>query len=318
MECAMGAIRGRKAVVVALAAAACSLAATPATAGAFCSNVNNLDKAKSYSGTASASYVSGTLTGPPAGNNPNSATISIDRSASNLQIADLKPGVVTGADFASLSQPTGGSLTVNDTWADPQGSVHMTGSGPTKPGGDGNGVQILANASSCTYQVLVSFGINTNSVKSSLAEQSDMGVNDNATSPAMPIPSNLVLQGSATILTSGGGATSGSHGLFDMSGDPVWGFEIGFVTGGKPAGTAKISWDLNPAGATAGCVVPKVKGLSEKAASKAIKKAGCKLGNVSKSHSKKVAKGKVISSKPKAGSKKPAGTKVALVISSGK
>ena len=92
------------------------------------------------------------------------------------------------------------------------------------------------------------------------------------------------------------------------------------MTGGKPMGTAKISWDLNPAGggSKAGCVVPKVAGRSEKAAAKAIKKAGCKVGNVTKAHSHRVAKGKVISSHPKAGSKERSGTKVGLVVSSGR
>jgi hypothetical protein len=300
-----------------------AFAALPTSAGAFCSNYNNFLKVKSYSGTASTSYVSGTLKGPPAGTMPDTSTISIDRSASNLQIAELKPGGGSGGDFGSFSQPTGGSVTVNDNYTDaggngiPPGSVHMTGSGPTKAGGDGNGAQIFANAGGCTYQVAVSFQINTTSAITG-PEQTDTGVADNATSAPVPIPSNLVLKGSTTIPAPGGGATAGSHGLFDMSGDPVWGLELASVTGGMPAGTATISWDLTPAGASAGCVVPKVAGLSESKAAKAIKNAGCKLGKVSKSHSSKVAKGKVISSKPKAGSKKPAGTKVALVVSSGK
>jgi beta-lactam-binding protein with PASTA domain len=64
--------------------------------------------------------------------------------------------------------------------------------------------------------------------------------------------------------------------------------------------------------------VPKVIGLSENAAAKRIKKAGCKVGKVTNKHSSKVSKSKVISSKPKAGKKEPDGTKVALVVSSGK
>jgi hypothetical protein len=296
-----------------LVGAALAFAAVPATAGATCSNFNRLNKVKSYSGTVSTSYVTGTLAGPPAGSMPDTATISIDRIASNLQISELK-----GPSFSSVSQPTGGSVTVNDNYTDDTGSVHMTGSGPTKAGGDGTGADISPNRN-CTYQVHVGFDINTTSVITGV-EETDPGVADNATSAEVPIPSNLVLKGSTTIPGSGGGGVSASQGLFDMSGDPVWGASIEYVTGGNAEGTAKISWDLNPAGATskAGCVVPKVTGLSENAAAKRIKQAGCKVGKVTKKHSSKVRKGEVISSKPKAGKKEPAGTKVALVASSGK
>jgi hypothetical protein len=297
-----------------LAGAAFAFAAVPATASATCSNFNRLNNVKSYSGTVSTSYVSGDLTGPPPpATQPDTATISIDRSASNLQISDLK-----GPSFSSLSQPTGGSVSVNDHYADQTGSVHMTGFGPTKAGGDGTGAVIDINQN-CTYQVHVGFQIETTSVITG-TEETDPGVADNATSADVPIPSNLVLKGSTTIPASGGGGVSASRGLFDMSGDPVWGFSIEYVTGGKPEGTATISWDLNPAGATsnAGCVVPKVTGLTDNAAARRIKKAGCKVGKVSNKHSSKVRKGDVISSKPKAGKKEPAGTKVALVVSSGK
>jgi PASTA domain-containing protein len=309
----------RRLVVLALAAAVCGLG-VPATASAACSQLRSIAKVKSYGGAASTSYVSGTATGPPAGNAPNSATASIDHSASNLQIAGLKPGEVQGADFASLSTPTGGSVSVNDTFHDNSGSSHQSGSGPTKSGGDGNGVQITFDANNCAYQVMVSFGITTQTTANP-AEPNDPGVGDNATSPAMPIPSNLVLKGRATIPASAGGATSGPHGLYDLSGDPSWSFAIEFVAPTTPEpGTANITWDLNPAGAPASarCVVPKVKGLTEIAAARALKRAHCKVGKISRSHSRSVAEGKVISSHPKAGTKKSAGSAVALLVSSGK
>jgi PASTA domain len=298
---------------IVLVGAAFAFAAVPATASATCSNLNRLNKVKSYSGTVSASYVSGALTGPPPpATMPDTSTISIDRSASNLQVS------LKGPSFSSSSQPTGGLVTVNDHYTDPFGSVQMTGSAPTTAGGDGTSADISPNPN-CTYQVDVGFDIKTTSVIVG-PEETDTGIADDATSADVPIPSNLVLKGSTTIPASGGGAASGSQGLFDMSGDPVWGEDIEYVTTGKPAGTAKISWDLNPTGASsqAGCVVPKVTGLTENAAAKRIKKAGCKVGKVSKKHSSKVHKSHVISSKPKAGKKEPAGAKVALVVSSGK
>jgi hypothetical protein len=304
-------VGGRRSVVVALAAAACVLG-VPATASAACSRLSNAQKVKSYSGTASTSYVSGSVTGPPTGMAANSATTSIDHSASNLQVADLKPGAIEGADFASLSAPTGGSVSVNDTYHDSTGSSHQTGSGPTNAGGNGNGVQIAFDQTNCTYQVLVTFEIST---------QTTADPAEPATSPAMPIPSNLVLKGSATIPASAGGATSGSQGLYDLSGDPSWSEVLNYVAPTTPEpGTATVTWDLNPAGAPppARCVAPKVTGLREKAAAAAIKKAGCKVGMVSKSRSKKVAKGNVISRRPKAGTKVPAGSAVTLVVSKGK
>ena len=308
-------VRGRRSSVV-LVAAAFALGA-PGAANAACTQLSSIAKVKSYSGTASMSYVSGSVTGPPTGLAANSATTSIDHSASNLQIAELKRGAVEGAeDFGSLSAPTGGSVTVNDSFHDKTGSSQQTGSGPTRPGGNGNGVQIAFDQTDCTYQVLVTDQITTQT-RADPGEPDDPGAGDGATSPAMPIPSSLILKGSTTIPASAGGGTAGSHGLYDLSGDPSWSFAIEFVAPTTPEpGTATITWDLNPA--IARCVVPKLGGLTEKAATTAIEKAGCKVGTVSKSHSKTVAKGKVISSRPKAGTKKPAGSAVALVVSRGR
>ncbi len=65
------------------------------------------------------------------------------------------------------------------------------------------------------------------------------------------------------------------------------------------------------------CKVPKLAGLTLAKAKKALAAAHCKLGKVSYAFSAKVKKGKVVSSKPKASSTAPAGSKVALVISKG-
>lgn len=289
----------------------------PAAAAASCHQLAGLNAVKSYSGTASTSYVSGTLVGPPPpALGADGATLSVDRSATNLQISDLRHGAVQGADFGSSTQPTGGSVTVNDSYADPttEDNTQQTASGPTKSGGDGNGIQILTNGAKCTYQVLVSFAIGTTTTGTA----GDSGVADNATSPSEPIPANLVLKGSAAIPASGGGGTSGTTGLFDMSGDPQYGFWLDYVTTGAPTGGAKVSWDLTPAVAKAGCVVPKLAGLKQRSAQAKLTAAGCKVGKVSKASSSKVAKGKVISSRPKAGTKLQAGAKVAVVVSTGK
>ena len=67
-----------------------------------------------------------------------------------------------------------------------------------------------------------------------------------------------------------------------------------------------------------GCTVPKVTGKSLAAAKKAITKAGCTVGKVKKAYSAKVKKGRVISSKPKAGTHADYHAKIALTLSRGK
>jgi hypothetical protein len=62
------------------------------------------------------------------------------------------------------------------------------------------------------------------------------------------------------------------------------------------------------------CKVPKLKGKTLTKAKAALKKAHCKLGKVTKKKGSSSLRGKVVSSKPKAGTVKPAGTKVALVL----
>jgi hypothetical protein len=66
------------------------------------------------------------------------------------------------------------------------------------------------------------------------------------------------------------------------------------------------------------CVVPKLKGKTLKAAKKALRKAHCGLGKVSRAPSSKVRKGRVIAQKPRPGVKRRAGAKVALTLSKGK
>lgn len=66
------------------------------------------------------------------------------------------------------------------------------------------------------------------------------------------------------------------------------------------------------------CVVPRLEGKSLAAARKALQNAHCAVGRITKHTSSTVSNGKVISSSPKAGSKRRAGTGVALTVSRGK
>ena len=65
------------------------------------------------------------------------------------------------------------------------------------------------------------------------------------------------------------------------------------------------------------CVVPKLAGKTLAAAKAALSKASCKTGKVTRAKSRRIKKGRVISSKPKAGTSRPNGAAVALVVSRG-
>jgi hypothetical protein len=65
------------------------------------------------------------------------------------------------------------------------------------------------------------------------------------------------------------------------------------------------------------CVVPKVKGKTLRGAKRAIKKAHCSPGKVTRAFSKSVKKGRVISQKPRPGKKLAAGARVRLKVSKG-
>ena len=64
--------------------------------------------------------------------------------------------------------------------------------------------------------------------------------------------------------------------------------------------------------------VPKVKGLRLRAARKAITHAHLAVGRIRHSYSHHVRRGRVLSQRPRAGSLRPLGTKVKLVVSKGK
>jgi Glucodextranase, domain B/PASTA domain len=65
------------------------------------------------------------------------------------------------------------------------------------------------------------------------------------------------------------------------------------------------------------CHVPRVKGMKLPAAKKALRKAHCKVGKVIHVSSRKLARGRVMSSKPRAGRRLQAGTKIELFVSKG-
>jgi uncharacterized delta-60 repeat protein len=82
---------------------------------------------------------------------------------------------------------------------------------------------------------------------------------------------------------------------------------------GACSGTGRCIVTMNAARSvtakfTAMCVVPKVKGKTLRAAKRALKRAHCAVGKVTRT------RGRVLSQKPKPGTKRPAGAKVALKV----
>jgi PASTA domain len=92
------------------------------------------------------------------------------------------------------------------------------------------------------------------------------------------------------------------------------------VTATNPGGSATAESDATalvrkkPARA---CVVPNVKRKTAAAARRAIRRAGCTVGRIRRSHSS-IRSGRVVSQSPRAGARRGAGAKVALVLSKGK
>jgi hypothetical protein len=66
------------------------------------------------------------------------------------------------------------------------------------------------------------------------------------------------------------------------------------------------------------CVVPPVAGLTPSAAKRSLVTAGCRAGRTRPAHSRRIRKGRVIGSVPKAGTVKPLRTRVTLIVSSGR
>jgi surface antigen len=85
--------------------------------------------------------------------------------------------------------------------------------------------------------------------------------------------------------------------------------------GSGPSGSSGSTGSTSSAKA---CIVPKLKGLKLAKAKKRLVAHHCRAGKVTRRHSTKVKKGRVISSSPKAGAHRKNRAKVALVVSRGK
>ena len=87
----------------------------------------------------------------------------------------------------------------------------------------------------------------------------------------------------------------------------------GDASGGSPAAPAPSSAATPPV-AAARCKVPKLRGKTRRAAVRALRRAGCRLGSVSRKRAHKGKRGRAIAQTPKAGARRPAGTRVKLTL----
>ena len=146
-----------------------------------------------------------------------------------------------------------------------------------------------------TLQSLVVNGAGDTSAGHNLAAMVGTAARPEDAPPPPPPPPDL--GGGSSGGSSGGtqGGTPGSDG--SGSGEP-----------GTTSGTQRT-----PAAAAKRCVVPKLKGRTLAAAKRALKRAGCRVGKVSKRRSRKHA-GTVLAQSKRAGRRLPRGTRVKLVV----
>jgi hypothetical protein len=292
--------------------------AAPAAASA-CPSVNRV---QSFKGTASLSYQ---RTVTASDGHGGTETLTLNHTATGLSVAIglVTPGIRPPYWQGSAS---GGNVTVNDVFDDVSSNRTDT-HGQQVANGPGAGIASLAFTSpSCTYAVGAGAGIAT--VTTGSGPKDLNGISDQVMSGSLPLPANLDLSGSVTVpaftdLNASPNSTP-SNGWYQFGGNSTWGAAMGSLTGAgvtQSVGPATFSWNLTPTfipPAKPKCVVPNLVHDKLKAAERAVRKAGCRVGKVTRRHSSRIAKGRVISTRPRAFSVRKLHTKVGLSVSTGK
>jgi hypothetical protein len=222
---------------------------------------------------------------------------------------------------------SGGNVTVDDVFDDVSSNGTDThgqqmGIGPGEANDDGG---LEFDSVACTYAIDAEAGIAT--VTTGSGPHDPDGVGDLVLSSFQPVPANLDLSGSITIpafvdaFAAPNSATANGWYSFNSS---SWGAAMGSLTGAgvtRSVGPATFSWNVTPIffpPVKPTCEVPYLAHDTLKAASQALRKAGCRVGKVTRRRSSRIAKGHVISTRPKAFTMHKLNTKVALTISTGK
>jgi Glucodextranase, domain B/PASTA domain len=123
--------------------------------------------------------------------------------------------------------------------------------------------------------------------------------------------------GISALTVGGHGVAVGSGGVFGTTVRLRVGKNVIVATATNIAGNTSqtslvLTYKLPP------CKVPRLRGKALATARRMLRKNHCAVGKIRRLHSRHVRKGRVISSKPRAGSKRRLGTKVGLVISRGR
>ena len=123
--------------------------------------------------------------------------------------------------------------------------------------------------------------------------------------------------GISSLTIAGHGVIVGAGGVFGVTVKLKRGANTIVATARNAAGNAStksisVTYKLPP------CKVPRVRGLTLSKARSSISKAGCAVGKIKRQHSRRVRKGRIVSSNPSSGRTEPHGTKVALVLSRGR
>ena len=298
-----------------------ALLAAPAVASA-CPSVNRV---QSFNGTVSLSYQR-TVTASDGQGGTETLTLNHTATGLNVAIALVYPDVRPPYWQGSTS---GGNVTVNDVFDDVSSNGTDT-HGQQMANGPADAANVLGgldfDSATCTYAILAGAGIATVTTGSGPHDQD--GVGDQVMSGLQSLPANLDLSGSMTVPAfvdlNAAPTSTPSNGWYQFGGNSSWGAAMGSLTGAgvtQSVGQATFSWNLTPTflpPAKPMCEVPNLVHDTLKAAKRALRNAGCRLGKVTRRRSSRVAKGHVISTRPQAFSVHKLHTNVALTVSTGK
>jgi hypothetical protein len=296
------------------------LLAAPAVAIA-CPNVNRV---QSFNGTVSLSYQR-TVTASDGHGGTETLTLSHTATGVNVSIALVYSG--KGPPYWQGST-SGGNVAIDDVLDDVSSDGTDThgqqvANGPAEGGNVFGGLDF--ESASCTYAILAGAGIDT--VTTGSGPHDPYGVGDEVMSGVQPLPANLVLSGSITVPAfvdlNASPVSAAPSGWYQFGENSSWGTAMGSLTGGVTGsvGPATFSWNLKPtflAPVKPMCEVPDLVHDKLKAATRALRRAGCRLGKVTRRRSSRVAEGRVIATRPPAFTVHRLHTKVALTVSTGK
>jgi hypothetical protein len=202
---------------------------------------------KAFTGTASTSF-----SGSASGSDGTGGTkmVSLSRTASglrlNLSIVGKGP---TGTTYGAHpgQSPSGGSISVNDNYADnnPSGNTSGSESGSGSTVSEGSAAVVNFFPGSCTYQLAVQWAIDT--TPSGTATPGDNTASAWGQTPLRSIPASLKLSGSVTVPDYGSGPDCSKiqrKGCYGNNGG--WASEYDSLFSGPPEGSATITWNLTP------------------------------------------------------------------------